>query len=622
MVPSGSSALVESGSSTVGPKQVSQAAPVTPTSPVTLGSVPPVGPTSEPSIAPEPVSMLPVASPPGPVLPRSMPPIEPNLEPPVTPSSLPSSRPMIPPVEPSPVHPVMPESAPQVTSDPEPRTEPHLPVPRADSVVLRGNADSVPSIESGSIPPPSSEPNPAAWFSPGLVAGPGLEADPPALDRGSTSIPIHSSESSDVLAEPIRALPGVDRIDLDSERVVSRSSRDTVELCVPEQGGSFGGERKDSRQLTEDLHGNVVQSGGEDIVEGGMDEADSVVVNGEDRVEAAGMGLFNEKSAVNIEEPHEDVKGAVHHDVSAHQELLAERPQVTSTSVHGDSAPGNKEDGRGEKQGLHQEPFRDANADIGGEVMVEPTVHSGDLGARALVSDSGVGLPQDMVLGPTSPSSGLASALPHAETNPRISEDPVAEQFVEEVAQNAHEAEEAGVAQARKPSNKQALLEETSQDKTPEQAGALQGVSLIGVGQGRANPSGREVQEDRAVGERTEFDDSPSAAIKSSATVESFEARDAMDQEVPESASPDGNVAPAAQELAAGTSLGDDSPTTEPLASENSLESRASSQASAAGNPLARSVPVSPTPVPEPAPTTGPLPSTTLLPSVPTKDET
>ncbi|KAG8714172.1 hypothetical protein FRC11_009528, partial [Ceratobasidium sp. 423] len=625
MVPSGSSALVESGSSTVGPKQVPQAAPVTPTSPpVTLGSVPPVVPTSEPSIAPEPVSMLPVASPPGPVLPRSVPPIEPNLEPPITSSSPPSSRPMVPPVEPSPVHPIMPEPAPQVTSDPEPRTEPDLPVPKADSVVLQGNADSVPSIESGSIPPPSSESNLAARFSPGLVAGPDLEADPPTLDRDSASIPIHSSESSGVLAEPIRALPGVDRIDLDSECVVSRSSRDTVELCVPEQGGSFGGERKDSQQLTEDLHGNVVQSGGEDIVEGGMDvvEADSVVVNGEGRVEAAGMGLFNEKSAVNIEESHEDVKGAVHHDVSVHQELLAERPQVTNTSVHGDSAPGNKEDGRGEKQGLHQEPFRDANADIGGEVMVEPTVHSGDLGARALVSDSEVGLPQDMVLGPTSPSSGLVSALPHAETNPRISEDPIAEQFVEEVAQNAHGAEEAEVGQARKPSNKQALLEETSQDETPEQAGALQGASLIEVERGRANPGGREVQGDRAVDGRTEFDDLLSAAVKSSSTVESFEARDAMDQEVSESASLDGSVAPAAQELAAGTSLGDDSSTTEPLASENSLESRASSQASAAGNPLARSAPVSPTPVPEPAPTTGPLPSTTLLPSVPTKDET
>ncbi|CAE6526385.1 unnamed protein product [Rhizoctonia solani] len=627
-LPVSSSALVDSGSSTVGLEQVPQAAPVAPISPppVVLGSIlPPVGPTSELPVAPAPVS-IPPATPPAPGLPRPAPPVEPNLGPSVTPSSSPSSsRPVVPPAEPSPVHPIMPESAPQAMSDPAPRTEPDLPVPRANPVVLQRNADSVPSIESSPLSPPSSETNLAARFSPSLVAGPDLKDDLPTLDRDPASIPIHSSESSGVLAESIRALPRVDGIHLDSESAVSRSSHDTVELHVPEQDHSFGEEREDSQQLTEVLPVNVVQRSEGTVQEDEMNAvkgADSVVVNGKDRVEAASMSPFNERSAANIEESHEEVWRAVQHDVGVHQEPVAERSQVISAGVHRDSAMGSKEDSRGEDQGAHPEPLGDVSADIGGEVMVEPTIGSGDSGAWALVSDSEVKLPEDAILGPTGPSSsGPVPALSNPGTHPQISEDPVAGKLVEKVAQNTHGADEVEVTQAKIPSNKQVSLGEASQDNTHEQARALQAVSFVQVEQVGADLDDQEIQGDRGVNKKAEVDDLPGAPIQTGATVEGVKAGNIMGQEVPRSGSRDENAAPAAQELATGASLGDSGPMAEQIASDNDLEERATSKTSTTGNPATRSEPSSPALVAEPASTSSPLPSPVLLPSAPINDE-
>ncbi|CAE6540386.1 unnamed protein product [Rhizoctonia solani] len=616
----------------VASEQIPQAAPVDPISPplVALDSVPPVVSTSEPTIVPRSISLSPVASPSSPASPYSAPSIEPVHEPPVASTSSPLVKPTVPRVE-TLVSSTVPEPAPQVPSHPTPedpahqahRAEPDSPESEIQPLVLQENTGSVPSVESGPLPSPSSESNLAARSSPSLVAGLDSKDDPTTnhpSDLDPSPIPVHSSESSGAPAEPIRDTPHGDRVNLDSEHIGSGLNHDTVELHVPEQGSPSPspsrGDLEGSPKSVGDLPSNEVQvdTAPRDGM-GVVKETDEVVVKGKGKAETASVGPVAEKSEANISGSHADFGEAVHHVVGGHQELAEERPQAISTSAKQDTTGGSKVDIRGVQQDVDQESFGTINADIGSKVEVEPTAQSGDLGARALVSDSESEPTQDVISVPTnSPPSRSTSALPNSEAETRISQDPI----TEEAAPKAPRADEVTLVEAAIPSVEQASLGEANQEKKREEARTLQDVPLAEEEQGGTHMDSR-VQKGGSADEENTLDGLPTVPVETGATVESIEEMDIMGQDILGAGIRDEGVALEPRESPVGTLLQDHNSATEKLASDNRLEERAALETLETESPSIHSALPPVALIPELAPTTR---AATPLSSVPIADET
>ncbi|KAH7338777.1 hypothetical protein B0J17DRAFT_390147 [Rhizoctonia solani] len=624
-VPSSSSSK-SLGSGPVLPVATQQSSQATCETPVSLSPAAPVSaplvvPTLEPSIA-----SIPRATPPStPGLPHSVTSVASMSETSATPISPPLVQPIEPRVEPAHVRSALPESAPQVASDSVPRAEPELPVARSEHVVFQESSGLVPSVESSPLPSPSSESNLVARSSPSLVAGPDSKHNSAAsltLDRDSTLDPVYSSESSAISVEPIRDSPHGDRGNSDSERVASRLSRDTVESHVPRPGGPSGGERGDSYKLVEDLHGdglqiskkkNTVREGSVRVV-----KENGVTIKNKDRAEASSAGPAHEENAANIQELHEELQTAVQQD--AHQGLVEEGPRAISTSVHRDAAAVSKEDDRDVQQDLDKGASQIDNADIDAKVVFEPTTRSGDVRARALVSDSGLEPARNTIPIPaSSPPSGPISEWPSAELEPRISQDSVAERSTENVAQDTPSIDEA-VVQASIPSAKQTSAMKANKDEAHDEAQTPQDVPPVEAERGEANMGSR-MQEDQSVEERINVDEPLSGPTEVSATVESVEERSVIVQEVSESGIREDNKVPKAREFVAGASPKDNDPTAEQPAKENDLEGQATLQSLVDWNPSVRSEPSLPAPVPELGLTTEPVAGPASLNSPSTDDE-